>query len=242
MKTKKALVTGGSSGIGRAIVKRLASDGFQVSFTWHSDSSATQSLAEDLSACGNSGYAFQANLSSVEGIQRLVSDVKAESFDVLVNNAMSVTEIAPITETQLTTWQENLTIGVTAPFLLIKHLSPAMPTGSSIINISSLNTAMPQPGIAGYCAAKSALESLTQVAAKELASQGITVNALRPGPTDTPGNRAVNPDPAIREQIATMIPLGRYGQPEDVAGVASFLASKDARWMTGQVISVTGGL
>ncbi|MFV8380436.1 SDR family NAD(P)-dependent oxidoreductase [Corynebacterium hindlerae] len=229
MDNKQALVTGGSSGIGRAIVKRLAADGYHVTFTWNQNEPAAPT-------------AIQADLSTIRGIDQFLDQVKGNSFDVVVNNATTVTEIAPITDTALESWQENFTIGVTAPFMLIKELGPLMPSGASIINISSLNTLMPQPGIAGYCATKAALESLTQVAAKEFAPQGVTVNALRPGPTDTPGNHAVNPDPAVREQIAGMIPLGRYGQPEDVANVVSFLASADARWVTGQVLSVSGGL
>lgn len=229
MENKQALVTGGSSGIGRAIVQRLAADGYHVTFTWHNNEPAAPT-------------AIQADLSTIRGIDQFLDQVKGNSFDVVVNNATTVTEIAPITDTALESWQENFAIGVTAPFMLIKELGPLMPSGASIINISSLNTLMPQPGIAGYCAAKAALESLTQVAAKEFAPQGVTVNALRPGPTDTPGNHAVNPDPAVREQIAARIPMGRYGQPEDVANVVSFLASAAARWVTGQVLSVSGGL
>lgn len=160
----------------------------------------------------------------------------------MINNATTDVPISPIADTPLDAWTRALTISATAPFLLIKHLAPQMPNGGAIVNISSLNTQLPQAGIAGYCAGKSAVESLTQVAAKELGAKGITVNAIRPGVTDTDGQRAVNPDPAVREQIAHMTPLGRLGEPEDIAAVVAFLASPDARWVTGQCLTVSGGL
>ena len=117
-----------------------------------------------------------------------------------------------------------------------------MPQGSSIINISSLNTLLPQPGIAEYCAGKSALEALTQVAAKELAAKDITVTAIRPGVTDTDGQQEANPDPELRQQLAQMTPMGRLGRPEDIAKVAAFLAGPESRWVTGQMITASGGL
>lgn len=237
---RRALVTGGSRGIGRAIVDRLVDDGFAVVLTWNSNEKAANAV---IAAHDGRVEAVHADLSSVEGARVAATTLQQLGpFDVLVNNAASRTPIEMIVDTSEEAWLETQTIYATAPFLLMKALVPAMPSGSAIVNVSSLNVLMPQPGIAGYCAGKSALESLTQVAAKEFASRGITVNAVRPGATDTDGQRAVNPDPETREAIAQMTPMGRLGAPEDIANVVAFFAGPDSRWVTGQVLTASGGL
>lgn len=242
--TKKvALVTGGSRGIGRAIVENLARRGYDVVLTWNSNRAAADEAVTDLSSRGYQVRAVRANLSASDSVEETVKELAQEGpFNVVVNNASAGTEIGPIFDTELDEWNKAITINATAPFLLIKYLAPLMPEGSSIINISSLNTLSPQPGIAEYCAGKSALEALTQVAAKELAAKGITVNAIRPGVTDTDGQREVNPDPELRQQLAQMTPMGRLGRPEDIAKVAAFLAGPESRWVTGQMITASGGL
>lgn len=242
--TKKvALVTGGARGIGRAIVENLARGGYDVVLTWNSNRAAADEAVTDLSSRGYQVRAVRADLSASDSVEETVKELAQEGpFNVVVNNASAGTEIGPILDTELDEWNKAITINATAPFLLIKHLAPSMPQGSSIINISSLNTLLPQPGIAEYCAGKSALEALTQVAAKELAAKDITVNAIRPGVTDTDGQRAVNPDPELRQQLAQMTPMGRLGRPEDIAKVAAFLAGPESRWVTGQMITASGGL
>lgn len=237
---KRALVTGGSRGIGRAIVDRLVNDGFAVVLTWNSDAEAANNV---VAIHDGRVEAVQADLSSMESVRTAVTNLQQFGpFDVLVNNAACELPITTILDTSDKAWMAAQTIYATAPFLLIKGLAPTMPSGSAIVNVSSLNVLMPQPGLSGYCAGKSALESLTQVAAKEFASHGITVNAVRPGATDTDGHRAVNPDPGMRDRIAEMTPMGRLGRPEDIANVVAFLAGTDSRWVTGQVLTASGGL
>lgn len=239
----KALITGGSRGIGRAIVDRLASSGFDIVFTWNNNQEAADNVVKELRQRGHQVRAIQADLSTVKSAEHAAQQLRMEGpFKILVNNATIASPIGPVVDTHLDAWTQALTVSATAPFLLIKYLAPHMIKGGAIINISSLNTVMPQAGIAGYCAGKSALESLTQVVAKELASQGITVNAVRPGVTDTDGQRTVNPDPEVRNQIAQMTPMGRLGMPSDIADVVAFLAGSDSRWVTGQSLTVSGGL
>lgn len=240
---QKALVTGGSRGIGRAIVERLTSSGFDTVFTWNSNQDAAEKLVEQLQQRGHQVRAVQADLSTIESAEQAAQQLHSEGpFQILVNNATTETPISPVVDMPIDAWTEALTVSATAPFLLIKYLAPDMVEGGAIINISSLNTVMPQAGIAGYCAGKSTLESLTQVVAKELAPKGITVNAIRPGATDTDGQRVVNSDPEVRNQIAQMTPMGRLGRPSDIADVVSFLAGPDSRWVTGQSLTVSGGL
>ena len=127
------------------------------------------------------------------------------------------------------------------PLLAMRHAEPFMRDGGRIINISSLNTVLPGPGIALYCASKAALEQFTKVAAREFGPRGITVNTVSPGATDTELLRAGNPPEAL-EQWTTLTALGRLGEPADIADVVAFLAGPDARWITGQNIQANGGL
>jgi len=135
-----------------------------------------------------------------------------------------------------------MTVNVMSPFMLMRDAARRMRDGGRIINISTLNTVLISPGTTAYAASKAALELMTRVAAAELGGRGITVNSVSPGATDTDMFRTANPAEGTYERVAAMTPLGRIGQPADVASVVAFLAGPDSRWLTGQNLRASGGL
>ncbi len=244
--TRFAFVTGGSRGIGAAIVERLAAEGFEVTFTYVNDERSAEHTERRAQAGGGVAHAVRADLTDLASIEALLATIpgpRLPHLDVVVNNAAIATPVTPIAETTLDTWRDNLTIAATAPFLIIKHAIAHLRPGAAMINISTINTStQPAAGVAAYVAGKGALEQLTRIAAIELGPHDVTVNAVRPGPTDTDMQRAANPDPRTRERIADATPMRRFGRPDDVADVVAFLAGPQARWITGQTLTASGGL
>jgi 3-oxoacyl-[acyl-carrier protein] reductase len=232
---KTAVVTGGARGIGRSIVRRLARDGARVVFSYRQDKDAADALALEL---GNA-VAVRADHADLTSIEVLFEHV-AGGLDILVNNA-AIIAAAPISQITPELFDQAMTVNTKFPLLAMRRAEPLLPDGGRIINISTLNTTAPAASIALYCASKAALEQITKVGARELGPRGITVNTVSPGATDTDLLRAANPAEAL-EQAVALTPLGRLGAPEDIADVVAFLASPDARWITGQNIQVTGGL
>ncbi|MEV6298901.1 SDR family oxidoreductase [Actinoplanes sp. NPDC051861] len=232
---KTALVTGGSRGIGRSIVRRLAADGARVVFTYHDSKAAAEQLAGELPHV-TAVQCDQADPSTLPAIFEPVRD----GLDILVNNA-AVAASSPIAELTAEDFDRTMTINAKFPLLAIREAIPLLRDGGRIINISTLNTVVPAPGLALYCASKAALEQFTKVAARELGARGITVNTVSPGATDTDMLRGANPPEAL-ERSAALTALQRLGQPEDVAAVVAFLAGPDSRWITGQNLRATGGL
>ena len=232
---KTAVVTGGSRGIGRAIVRRLARDGARVVFTYRQDEAAADALAREV----DDALAVRADHADLASLEVLFAHV-ADGLDILVNNA-AVIAAAPIRDITPELLDQAMAVNAKFPLLAMRQAEPLLRDGGRIINISTLNTAAPKAGIALYCATKAALEMFTRVAAREFGPRGITVNTVSPGATDTDGLRAVNSAQAL-QQAVTATPLGRLGTPEDIADVVAFLAGPDARWITGQNIQVTGGL
>jgi 3-oxoacyl-[acyl-carrier protein] reductase len=232
---KTAVVTGGSRGIGRAIVRRLAADGARVVFSYRQDQAAADALAREV----GDAVAVRADQEDPRSIEVLFGPV-ADGLDILVNNA-AITAPAPISDITPELFDRAMMVNAKFPLLAMRHAEPLMRDGGRIINISSLNTVLPGPGIALYCASKAALEQFTKVAAREFGPRGITVNTVSPGATDTELLRAGNPPEAL-EQWTTLTALGRLGEPADIADVVAFLAGPDARWITGQNIQANGGL
>ncbi|MER5338127.1 SDR family oxidoreductase [Micromonospora sp. NPDC002717] len=232
---KTALVTGGSRGIGRAIVHRLAREGATVVFTYKENKAAADDLVSQLAGT----IAVRADQEDLTTIPAMFQPVR-DGLDILVNNAAVNPRalIADITEDE---FDRVLTVNTKFPVLAMREAAPVLRDQGRIINISTLNTVVPAPGHSLYCASKAALEQFTAVAAREFGARGITVNTISPGATDTDLLRAANPSEALA-QTAALTALQRLGQPDDIAAVVAFLAGSDARWITGQNIRATGGL
>ncbi|RMI39991.1 SDR family NAD(P)-dependent oxidoreductase [Streptomyces triticirhizae] len=240
---KGAVVTGGSRGIGRAIVERLAADGATVVFSYARAEDAARDVAEAVAERGGTAHPVRADFADPEAPRRLMerADQLLDGLDVLVNNATGPLAPTPLTEITEEDLDQALNITVRAAFLTIRHAADHMRDGGRIISVSTLNTRRQAPGLALYTAAKGALEQLTTVAALELGVRGITANTVSPGATDTELLRGSNP-PEVLERIPALTPLRRVGQPADVAAVVALLTSPDAGWITGQNIPATGGL
>lgn len=240
---KTALVTGAAKGIGRAIAVALARDGFNVAVHWRSSAAAADQTVELIKSSGGQARAFKADLCDPEQIATLVKEV-TESLGkthTLVSNA-GIMHTKPLSFTQLAEWRKVMSANLDAAFLLTKALSRPMARQRSgrVIYISSDAALLGDLMRCAYSASKSGLLGLARTAARELAPSGITVNTITPGIIETDMTTDI---PATRKtkQLAA-IPMGRFGKPDEVAGVARFLASDEARWITGQTISVDGGL
>jgi 3-oxoacyl-[acyl-carrier protein] reductase len=240
---KAAVVTGGSRGIGRAIVERLARDGADVLFSYASDAGAAAEVERTVKEAGGSARAVQADLAEPGAAERLMETAEEllGGLDILVNNAALSFTPTPVAETGEELYDRVMAVNARAVFLTIRYAARHMRDGGRIVNISTLNTVRPAPGIAPYAASKGALEQLTAVTARELGGRGITVNTVSPGATDTDLLRGTNPVAALA-QVAGMTSLGRLGEPSDIADVVAFLAGPDGRWLTGQNLHANGGL
>ena len=235
MTARTAIVTGGSRGIGRAIVRRLATDGARVIFSYRDNKDAADSLTAELDNVVPV-RADQADLTSIDALFEAASD----GLDILVNNAATA-RLVPIEEVTAEDVAQVMTVNATYPLLAMRRAATLMRDNGRIVNISTLNTVVPGPGIALYAGSKGALEQYTAVAAREFGPRSITVNTVSPGSTDTDMFRAANP-PEAADRATAFTALRRLGQPDDIANVVAFLASPDAAWITGQNIRATGGL
>ncbi len=238
---KVAIVTGASRGIGRAIALSLAADGAQVVVNYASSGAAADAVVAEIVGMGSQAIALQADVSKADQVEALFSATleKWSRVDVLVNNA-GITRDTLLLRMKPEDWQAVIDLNLTGVFLCTRAASKIMLKQKSgrIVNISSVVGEMGNPGQANYSAAKAGVLGFTKSVAKELASRGITVNAVAPGFIATDMTHAVKAD-----DILKFIPLGRYGQPEEVAGLVTFLAADpSAAYITGQVINVDGGM
>ena len=240
---KSALVTGGSRGIGRAIVTRLATQGADVAFTYKGNAAAAAEVVAIVEDLGRKALAVQGDASQPDTADAVVKDV-LEAFakiDILVNNA-GVTRDDLIMRMSVEAWREVLETNLFGAFYMTKAVTRPMLKAKSgrIINITSVSGQAGQMGQANYSSAKAGLIGLTKATARELASRGITANAVAPGFVDTELTRDL-PD-ALKEQLRAATPLGRFGDTTEIAAAVAFLASDEAAFITGQVLAVDGGL
>jgi len=245
LKDKVAIVTGASKGIGAAIARQFAAAGAAVVVNYAGSREGAESVVKQITAAGGRALAVQADVAKLPDVQRLVAEtVKAFGApDILVNNA-GVYEFAPLEAVNAELFHRQFNTNVLGLLQVtqetVKHIGPA---GGSIINISSVVTHLNLPGSTVYAGTKAAVDTITRVLAKELGPRKIRVNAINPGVIETEGTHAqgiIGSD--FEKHAISQTPLGRVGQPEDVAKVAVFLASEDSGWISGDTVLASGGL
>jgi len=241
-KSKTAIVTGASRGIGAAIVRRLARDGFNLVVNYSSNGDAAASLAAEIEAAGGRAVTVKGDVSLTADFETIF-DVAERAFgkvDALVNNAglMSNMFIAELDEAA---FDRMFAVNVRGVVNGCKLAANRMGQGGAIVNISTSVMGSSPPGYGSYCATKAAIEAITRSLSKEIGSRGIRVNCVAPGPTHTELLSAANSDERLKQYVA-MTPLGRLGEAEDIADVVAFFLSDQARWVTGQSLRANGGI
>lgn len=245
LKGKVAVVTGASKGIGAGIAKALAKAGAAVVVNYSSSKEGADRVVAEIAAKGGKAVAVQGDVSKAADVQRLFKETKKSfgSLDVLVNNA-GVFQFEPLEAATETEFHRQFNTNVLGLILAtqeaVKHFGPE---GGSVINIGSVASDQTPPMSVIYSATKGAVDAITGVLAKELGARKIRVNSINPGGVETEGTHTagiVGSD--FAKQMVAQTPLGRFGQPDDIAPVAVFLASSDSGWLTGEVIHASGGL
>jgi len=250
MNTKKlsgkvAVVTGASKGIGAGIAKQLAAEGAAVVVNYASSKTGADTVVREITANGGKALAVQGDMSRKADIERLFAETKKafDTIDILINNA-GVYEFAPLESVTEEHFHKQFNLNVLGLLLAtqaaVKLFGPA---GGSVVNISSVVSTMAAPNAAVYSATKGAVDALTRSLATELGPRKIRVNAIKPGMVETEGvHTAGIAGSEMQKQVEAQTPLGRIGQPQDIAAAAVFLASSDSAWITGETLVIAGGL
>ncbi|MFC3882608.1 3-oxoacyl-[acyl-carrier-protein] reductase [Bacillus songklensis] len=240
---KTALVTGASRGIGRAIALELGKLGAKVAVNYAGSEAKALEVVDEIKALGSEAIAIQANVADADSVQNMVKQVVETfgSLDILVNNA-GITRDNLLMRMKEDEWDDVISTNLKGVFLCTKAVTRQMmkQRNGRIINIASIVGVSGNAGQANYVAAKAGVIGLTKTTAKELASRNITVNAVAPGFITTDMTDKLPED--VRQEMLKQIPLARFGEPEDIAHVVSFLASEGSRYMTGQTLRVDGGM
>jgi 3-oxoacyl-[acyl-carrier protein] reductase len=242
---KVAFVTGASKGIGASIAKALAEEGASVVVNYSSSKHDAERVVAEIAARGGTAIVAQGDVSNPAHVERLFSETRRsfDRLDILVNNA-GMYEFSPLERVTEEHFHKHFNVNVLGLLFTTKEAVKHMgPEGGSIINIGSVVSSMRLPNSAVYAASKAAVDAITGVLAKELGPRKIRVNSISPGVIETEGSRAggfVGTD--FQKSIEAQVPLGRVGQPEDIAPTAVYLASSDSKYMTGETLVVSGGL
>lgn len=249
MSTKKlagkvAVVTGASKGIGAAIAKHLAAEGAAIVVNYSSSKEGAERVVGDITGGGGRAVAVKANVAKKADIDQLFAETKKAfgPIDILVNNA-GIYEFSPVEDITEEHYRKQFDLNVLGLALATQAaLRQFNPKGGSIVNISSVVSTLGVPGAAIYSGTKGAVDAITRSLAKELGPRGIRVNAINPGMVETEGVHAAGiAESDMRKQVEAQTPLGRIGQPQDIASVAVFFASSDSAWITGETLTVAGG-
>ena len=246
---RKAIVTGASTGIGKATAIRLAAEGASVCVNFYSEGeqAGADAVVAEIEKAGTKGIAVRADVGSEADVSRMVAQAASAfgGLDILVNNA-GIENQVPTLEMPLSDWDRVLRTNLTGAFLCLREAGKVMAAGDGgvIVNMSSVHEFIPWPGFAHYCASKGALKLLMQTAARELAElkTGIRVLNIAPGAIATPINKFVLDDPEAKHNVEEEIPVGRFGQPEEIAAAVAWACSHEADYVTGTTIVVDGGM
>ncbi|MDR3389671.1 MAG: SDR family oxidoreductase [Rudaea sp.] len=246
---KTALVTGGARGIGAAIVTKLASEGAHVAFNYMSNHDAAQELVAKVVAAGGQAFAVQADVSDGTAVASLMAQCDAvfgssPSLDILVNNAGigSNGQDATLKSGSEELFDAMMRVNVKGPYLVTQQALPRLRANGRIVNIGSISGRVSQHFAAAYAMSKRALQSLTLSTATVVGKRGITCNLIAPGAVATDFIAELRARPGFDETNARMVPMGRMGQPDDIAGAVMMLCRPEAGWVTGNIIEATGGL
>ncbi|QGW66491.1 glucose 1-dehydrogenase [Lysobacter soli] len=241
---KVAVVTGASKGIGAGIATALAAEGAAVVVNYASSKSGADAVVERITKAGGRAIAVKADVSKADDAQALI-DAAVKEFgrlDVLVNNS-GVYEFAPLEAITPEHFHRHFDINVLGLLLTTKAASKHLGEGASVINIGSIVSRLTMPETAVYTATKGAVDAITGVLSRELGPRGIRVNSINPGMIETEGSREIGVIGSdFQHAIVAQTPLGRIGQPDDIADIAVFLATDASRYMTGELLKVAGGL
>lgn len=250
MNQRIALVTGGSRGLGKNAVLKLAAQGTDIIFTYHSQRDAALEVVAEVEQTGAKVAALQLNVGEIASFSAFVEQVDnalrqtwgRETFDYLVNNA-GIGLNAPFAETSEALFDELMNIHFKGPFFLTQQLLPLLADGGRIVNVSTGLSRFALPGYAAYASMKGAMEVLTRYQAKELGARGVTVNSIAPGAIETDfGGGRVRDNEELNRFVASQTALGRVGLPDDIGDAIAALLSDNLRWMTAQRVEVSGGM
>ena len=237
-----AIITGASGGIGAAVSRRLAQDGFTVVVNYAGAPAPAEDLVRKIEAAGGKALAHKADVGDAEAVRKMfdAAETAFGGVDVLINNA-GIMQLAPIAESDDAMFDRQISVNLKGVFNTLREAARRLRDGGRIVNLSSSVTGLLQPGYGVYAATKAAVEAMTSILTKELRGRNITVNAVAPGPTATKLFLDGKPQEVV-DRLAKLAPLERLGQPEDIASAIAFLVGPDGAWINGQTLRANGGI